>query len=296
MNRPPGPHIPVPQNAVPQNAGPKSTDPQNASPQNASPQYADPQTANPLSLRSRRILVTGAASGIGRATCELLSRLEARVAALDIDEPGLAATQQALAGEGHFGRCFDLEDVDRIPEMMEEMARAAGPFFGVVHAAGLPCVQPIRLLTPALYRKVLLVNTEAALALARGLQRKSVGEAGGGSIVFIASGMAMVGEPGAAAYSLSKSALHGLARSLAIELAPRKIRVNCVAPGFVRTSMFDHMAKHWDPEQLARIERDHPLGLGKPLDVAHGIAFLLADTGKWMTGSVVTMDGGFTAH
>ncbi len=254
------------------------------------------EIANPFSLRSRRILVTGAASGIGRATCELLSRLEASVAAVDIDESGLAATQRALPGEGHSRCCFDLQDVDRIPEMMEEMARAAGRFFGVVHAAGLSCVQPIRLLTPAIYRKVLLVNTEAALALARGLQRKSVGDAGGGSIVFISSVMASVGEPGAAAYSLSKSALHGLARSLAIELAPRKIRVNCVAPGFVRTAMLDNLAKSWDPVQLARIEREHPLGLGMPTDVAHGIAFLLADTGKWMTGSVLTMDGGFTAH
>jgi NAD(P)-dependent dehydrogenase (short-subunit alcohol dehydrogenase family) len=118
----------------------------------------------------------------------------------------------------------------------------------------------------------------------------------GGSIVFISSVMASVGAPGAAAYSLSKAALHGLARSLALELAPVQIRVNCVAPGFVQTPMFDRMASSWDAEQRARVGADHPLGLGAPLDVAHSVAFLLADTARWITGTVLTVDGGYTAH
>jgi 3-oxoacyl-[acyl-carrier protein] reductase len=260
---------------------------------------SDPRNSefvNPLSLESRRVLVTGAASGIGRATCRLLSRLNARVVAVDVDEPGLESLYQDLTGEGHARIGFDLADVDRIPAWMAELALAGGPLFGVVHAAGLPCVQPLRLLTSALYRKVLLVNTEAALALARGFQKKAVGDPRGGSIVFISSVMASAGAPGAAAYSLSKAALHGLARSLAIELAPGKIRVNCVAPGFVQTPMFDRMSSPWDTQQRARVEEDHPLGLGTPVDVANSIAFLLADTGRWITGSVLTVDGGYTAH
>jgi NAD(P)-dependent dehydrogenase (short-subunit alcohol dehydrogenase family) len=254
----------------------------------------DPESVNPLSLRSRRILVTGAASGIGRAACALLSRLEARVAAVDVDEAGLASLP--LPGEGHTRRCFNLENVEQIPAWMAEWALEGGPFFGVVHAAGLSCVQPLRLLTPAAYRKVLLLNTEAALALARGFQKRAVSGATGGSIVFISSVMAIAGASGAAAYSLSKSALHGLARSLAIELAPAGIRINCVAPGFVKTPMFDRMAALWDAAQLSRVEADHPLGLGTPADVANSIAFLLADTGRWITGSVLTVDGGYTAQ
>jgi len=252
--------------------------------------------ANPLSLRSRRVLVTGAASGIGRASCRLLSRLEARIVAIDVDESGLQDTLRELSGEGHTRFSADLADVERIPGWMMELAGAGGPLSGVVHAAGLPCVQPMRLLTPALYRQVLAVNTEAALALARGFQKKAVGDPRGGSIVFISSVMASVGASGAAAYSLTKAALHGLARSLALELAPAGIRVNCVAPGFVQTPMFERMASPWDAEQRARVEQDHPLGLGAPLDVAHSVAFLLADTARWITGTVLTVDGGYTAH
>jgi NAD(P)-dependent dehydrogenase (short-subunit alcohol dehydrogenase family) len=254
------------------------------------------ESVNPLSLRSRRILVTGAASGIGRETCELLSRLQARVVAVDVDEAGLAGALKGLSGEGHDQCRFDLADVDGIPALMTKIAKAGGPLFGVVHAAGVPCVQPIRLLTPAVYRKVLLVNTEAALALSRGFQQKTVCGAGGGSIVFISSVMALAGEPGAAAYSLSKAALHGLARSLAIELAPRRIRVNCVAPGFVKTPMFEQISRPWDAAQRAGVEASHPLGLGTAADVANSVAFLLAETGRWITGSVLIVDGGYTAH
>ncbi len=251
--------------------------------------------AGPLSLRSRRVLVTGAASGIGRATCELLSRLDARVIAVDIDASGLQALERQLGGEGHASLCADLEDLDKIPGWMADIA-AAGPLFGIVHAAGLSCVQPVRLLTPAVYRKVLTLNTEAALALARGFQRKSVRDPAGGSIVFISSVMADVGSVGAAAYSMSKAALHGLSRSLALEFAAAGIRVNCVAPGFIDTPMFGRLSASWEPAQLARVREDHPLGLGTALDVAHSVAFLLADTGRWITGSVLTVDGGYTAH
>ena len=251
--------------------------------------------AGPLSLRSRRILVTGAASGIGRATCELLSRLEAHVVAVDIDDAGLQSLAQHLDGGGHASLCADLEDLERIPGWMADIA-AAGPLSGIVHAAGLSCVQPVRLLTPSAYRKVLTLNAEAALALARGFHKKTVRDSAGGSLVFISSVMAQVGAPGAAAYSMSKAALHGLARSLALEFAPFGIRVNCVSPGFIDTPMFDRMAAHWDPAQLARVKEDHPLGLGSALDVAHSVAFLLADTGRWITGSVLTVDGGYTAH
>ena len=95
---------------------------------------------------------------------------------------------------------------------------------------------------------------------------------------------------------MSKAALIGMAKSMALELAPKRIRVNCVAPGFVRTPMQNQVAKFWDQEQEDRITQLHPLGWGEPEDIANAITFLLADTGKWITGSVLTVDGGYTAQ
>jgi NAD(P)-dependent dehydrogenase (short-subunit alcohol dehydrogenase family) len=251
---------------------------------------------NPLDFTGRRILVTGAASGIGRATAILLSRLAARVIGVDADAAGLQDTVSSLEGSGHEGISFDLRDLASISNWMTELSAKSGLLSGMVHAAGIPCVSPLRLLKPETYRDVLTVNTEAALALARAFQNRKVCAEEGGSIVLIASVMALVGSPGAIAYSLSKAALIGMTRSMAIELACRKIRVNCVAPGFVHTPMYLKVAKLWDADQAANIERLHPLGLGEPEDIANAIAFLLADTGKWITGIVLTIDGGYTAQ
>ena len=251
---------------------------------------------HPLDLRGRRILVTGAASGIGLATGQLASRLGGRIVAVDANAEAMAGAFASFEGTGHDSQCFDLRQVERIPSWLVEVAAAGGPLFGVVHAAGLSCIQPARLLEPNRYRDVMLVNTEAALALARGFQSKKVSEPSGGSIVFISSVMAWAGSPGAAAYGMTKAALIGLAKSLAVEFAPRRIRVNCVAPGFVKTPMFDRVSAMWETEQRTHVESEHPLGLGEPADVANAIAFLLADTGRWITGSVLVVDGGYTAH
>lgn len=179
---------------------------------------------------------------------------------------------------------------------MPHLAEEWGTMTAMVHAAGLPCILPLKGLSPEAYRDVFTINTEAALALARAFQRKRVYAGERGSIVFISSVMALVGSPAAIGYSMSKAALVGMTRSMAIELGPRNIRVNCVAPGFVRTPMYNKVAKLWDEEQFARVANLHPLGWGEPEDIANAIVFLIADTGRWITGTVLTVDGGFTAQ
>jgi NAD(P)-dependent dehydrogenase (short-subunit alcohol dehydrogenase family) len=104
-----------------------------------------------------------------------------------------------------------------------------------------------------------------------------------------------VSRPGLTAYSTSKAALTGLARSLAVELARDRIRVNCVAPAWVRGEMTEQAFSNMTAEQVAQLEQAHPLGLGDPRDVAHAAAFLLADTGRWITGTTLLVDGGYTA-
>ncbi len=251
---------------------------------------------NPLDLSGGRILVTGAGSGIGRATAVLLGMLGAAVVLVDINEKGLEETLAQVSGGGHALFTCDLRDVPSLPAAVTSWAEQVGQFTGFVHAAGLPCVSPVRLLGREVYGDMLAVNVEAALALTRGFQRPKAYGGGGASIVFVASVMGLVGSSGAAGYSLSKAALIGMSRSMALELAPRRIRVNCVAPGFVRTPMLDKVGGTWDAEQAAQVEAQHPLGLGEPEDVANSIAFLLSPAARWITGTTLTLDGGYTAH
>ena len=106
----------------------------------------------------------------------------------------------------------------------------------------------------------------------------------------------MTGQAGVSAYSASKGALISLTKSLALELAGENIRVNCVAPGVVNTEMSDKLFSFMTEQQIEGIKKMHPLGFGTPRDVANAISFLLADTSRWITGSVLVVDGGYTAH
>ena len=251
---------------------------------------------NPLDLGGCRYLVTGAASGIGQATARLASSLGAKVSCLDRDGPGLETTMRLLEGEDHGAECSDLADTAAIPALITRLVERFGTLNGLVHAAGVPCVVPLRQLTLEQTRHVMAVNADAALELSRCFVSRRVFSGTKGSIVFVSSVLGVVGSSAAAAYSLSKGAVNALMRSLAVELAPRRIRVNCVAPGFVRTPMLEKARRTWTTSQDAQVEALHPLGYGKPEDIAAAIAFLLAETGSWITGTVLVVDGGYTAQ
>ena len=252
---------------------------------------------NPLDLTGRHFLITGAASGIGQATASLLHRLGAHLSLVDRDEHRLAATCRLLAGAAPaLGHAFDLSDIDGIDTLVTKIVASTGALNGVIHCAGIQSVVPVRTLRPENWRALFAVNTEAGLALAKAMASKKIYAGKNGSIIFISSIMALAGSPGAVAYSMSKAALHGMTRALAIELAPRELRVNCIAPGFVQTPMFDSTAQLWDEAQHAAVEALHPLGFGTPQDVANAVAFLAADTGRWITGSIMVVDGGYLAR
>ncbi len=250
---------------------------------------------NPLDLTGRRILVTGGSSGIGRETAILLSQLGAQLIVSGRNPAELECTAAQLDGARHSVSPFDIADLDGIAAWIKSLAASHGPFDGAVHSAGIHKAAPVRVLKASALDEIMRINVESAAMIARALCRKDC-RAASLSIVFLSSVAGMVGESGVSAYSASKAALIGLTRSLAVELAPERIRVNAVAPGFVESEMGDRLKKSLTPEQFSAIERKHPLGLGKPRNVANGIAFLLADTSRWITGTTLVIDGGFTAH
>ncbi len=248
-----------------------------------------------MELIDRTILVTGASSGIGRETAILLSQLGAHLILVGRNSEQLEKTHELLEGTAHQVYAFDLSNVDEIPRWMKEITSASGPLHGLVHSAGVQFTRPLRIVSSEGIEEIMRINVTAALLLAKAFRQKGV-SVDSGSIVYLSSVMGLVGQSGQSAYSASKGALVTLTKSLALELSRENIRVNCVAPAMVRTEMSEKMLELLTPEQAIHIEAMHPLGLGRPRDVANAIAFLLADTARWITGTTLVVDGGYTAH
>jgi NAD(P)-dependent dehydrogenase (short-subunit alcohol dehydrogenase family) len=250
---------------------------------------------SPMDLQQRTVVVTGASSGIGRATSVLLSQLGARVLLIGRNEKRLAETASQLSGEGHRVEPFDLNEVDSIAQWLKGLSSETGVLHGLVHCAGVHITRPLRFLSNDDVDGVMRINLNAAIGLAKGFRQKGVCQSGG-SIVLLSSVMALVGQPGVAAYAASKGAIAALTKSLSLELARDGVRINCIAAAQVETEMTEAMHQSLSPEQVAEIHAMHPLGIGTPLDVAHAVAFLLADTARWITGTTLVVDGGYTAH
>lgn len=248
-----------------------------------------------MDLSGHTILVTGASSGIGRETAVLLSRLNARLVLTARNAERLTATLAALEGDRHMAEPFDLSRTEEIPKWVQAVAAQVGPLHGIVHAAGKQASIPIRFVTERQLDDLVRTNLYSAVMLARGFTQKNCHVAGG-SVVFLSSITAFAAKPAISVYAASKSAVVGMTKSLALELAPQHIRVNCVAPGFVETEMLEELRAVMTDDQMSELRTSHPLGFGTARDVANAIAFLLADTGRWMTGSTLIVDGGYSAQ
>ncbi len=246
-------------------------------------------------IRGQRILVTGASSGIGRETCVLLSQLGAQLILVGRSEERLSETEKMLDGDGHVVELKDLSQADTIPAWMKQLAKANGPLNGVVHCAGIHGVSPVRFLNDQDFSHIMNVNVNTVAQLAKGFRQKAV-RADAGSLVLIASVAGIVGQASGAAYSASKGAVCALARTIALEFAVENIRVNCIAPGIVKTEMTQAFQDKLSEEQFNDLCDEYPLGLGEPRDIANAIAFLLSDTARWITGTTLVVDGGYTAH
>jgi len=249
---------------------------------------------NPISLNNKKFLITGAASGLGRSISILLSQLGAELILVDINEAGLDDTIK-LCKTNSKKLILDLTKTENIRPKIEETILEFGKIDGLVHSAGVSYLSPLKFIDKEITNNVFLLNTYAAIELSKIFTDRKISTKEG-SIVFISSIYGCVGSVANVGYAMSKSALHGITKSLAIELASKKIRVNCVAPGFIETEMFKSMANNFGPDYYQNITNLHPLGLGKAEDIADIVAFLLSNMSRWITGSIINVDGGYTAQ
>lgn len=250
---------------------------------------------NPLDLTGRTILVTGASSGIGSETAILLSKLGARVVLTARKEKGLTKTLALLDSDKHLIAPFELTDFDSIPAFLKEVSIKTNGLDGLVHCAGIQSTIPLRFLKKSDLHKLFSINVDSAFALIKGFRQKGVCRPNS-SIVLLASVIGMVGQAGLSMYGASKGAIIALTKSAAIELAKDTIRINCIAPALVQTEMIENAHNKLTAEQLTKVAQKSPLGIGRPRDVANSIAFLLADTARWITGTTLVVDGGYTAQ
>ena len=244
---------------------------------------------NPFSVEGKTILVTGAASGMGKATAILCTKMGARVIAVDFNEEGLAVTMSELVGDGHQSFVLNLADETSWESLL------VGDFIldGIASCAGIANMNPFSFVNRTEFEKVFGVNFFGPVLMVKTLLRKKkLNKAS--YVVFVASvdGPKVV-HAGNSVYSASKSALVGMARNMAVDLAPKRIRVNCVLPGTTDTPLI--RTANVTEEDLLEQAKAFPLKrFGTPNDMACAIVYLLSDASSFVTGTELVVDGGYS--
>lgn len=190
----------------------------------------------------------------------------------------------------------DFAESLELKDLVGQMVGELGSLSGVVHSAGISTTLPLRAQTQEKLEHFARVNVHAPMALTKVAASPVFVDSNGASIIFISSVMGIVGEVGKSLYGMTKGALLGGMRSLALELAPRSIRVNCVSPGVVESPMSAGAVYSQSEEALDQVREKHPLGLGSIDDVAYACLYLMSDEAKWVTGTNLVIDGGYTAR
>lgn len=251
-------------------------------------------------LAGRRVLVTGAASGIGRATVELFLAEGARVAMLDVDDAGLERTAGELrrSDAGPATAVADVADEAAVARAVLALAAAMGGLDGVVNAAGMDLLEPFEEMSAAQWDRVIAVNLSGPCHVCRAAL-PALKQAGRGTVVNVASGAALRPLENRTAYCAAKAGLVMFSKTLAIDLAPYQVRVNAICPGIIDTPMFRASFENTpDPEAtFAKImERYVIRRVGEPADIAYAALYLTSDESAYVTGSALAVDGGRTFH
>ena len=248
-------------------------------------------------LDHKNIIVTGASSGIGRQCAITFSQLGANVILIARNEERLKVTFDKLEEGNHLIISQDITKYNKLVEIVNTAVEKIGKISGFVHLAGIEITLPLQSMSPSDYEKMFAVNVISGFELTKIISKMKYINKEGASLIFISSIMSVVGNSALVGYSASKGALISAVRSMAIELAAKNIRVNCISPGHIEgIGMTKRLFKNIINDSKKWIVNLYPLGLGKPEDVATACAFLLSDASRWITGTNLIVDGGYSAR
>jgi NAD(P)-dependent dehydrogenase (short-subunit alcohol dehydrogenase family) len=239
---------------------------------------------------SKIAIVTGGASGLGLAITKKLVESQIKTIIIGRNENNLKEVAESL-GEFCTYKVYNLQDLKGIPQLIEEIVNENGKIDILVNNAGINQKKKFTEVTDEDFQNIIQTNLSSVFAISREVTRFML-EKESGSIINISSMAARYGIPLVISYTAAKSAIEGMTKAMAVELSPKGIRVNCVAPGFIATNM-SAKALDSDPERKNKVMSRTPMGkLGEPADVAEAVYYFATDAAKYVTGVILPVDGG----
>lgn len=243
-----------------------------------------------VSSKNRVAVITGGASGIGFAISKKFVYNNIKVILIGRDKTKLKLACETLGDLADYIGC-DLTQLSELPDVVKRINEKHGSIDILVNNAGMHLKKTMNDVTDEEYQKVILTNQTAMFSLTREVSMVMQLQCAG-VVLNISSMASQYGIPNVIAYTASKSAIEGMTRAMAVELAQYRIRVNCLAPGFIKTNM-STLALEKDPERKKKVLSRTPLGrLGKPEEVADAAYFLVSEAASFITGVVLPVDGG----
>jgi NAD(P)-dependent dehydrogenase (short-subunit alcohol dehydrogenase family) len=245
---------------------------------------------NPFSLKNKKILITGASSGIGAEAALTCAKMGATVILTARNRERLKKTYNLLPEGNHSIIGADLT----INEEIEELVYQITQIDGIVHSSGIVRPFPVKFIGTKQIDEMFNINYKGPVLLTSKLFRaKKIKK--GASLVFMSSISSKFPHKGGALYSGTKAALNTYSKTIALEYASQKIRSNVISAAMVKTPLFEEAEKAITKEMMDKHGEQYPLGFGEPKDIANAIVYLLSNASKWITGTELVMDGGLTA-